>query len=258
MTISVTETALEKEAIGRCARPSRRLRVWLAWIYCVIFLISSAAFYALWYTDAFDDYVLSQLKLRNGTHSFKWWMYPPNKTKFKIYIFNYTNWNEFEAGKASKLHVQEIGPYIYNAPMNRTNVELHDNGTVTFQTKTAFEWIGGRFDNDTVLVPNVPLMFATAYVRDLSFAVRFVTNTVLSTLQEEPFIKETVNGFLWGYDTQLFHMAKPLMMLEQNIPFEKFGLMAGVRDYKYYKRNFIVASKRDYVFSDTDPGRNNK
>lgn len=235
MTISVTDTALdmEKKAIGR----SHRLHVWLAWIYCGIFLISSASFYTFWCTDAFNNYVMSQMELRNGTRTFDWWLRPPTRLKLKIYIFNYTNLNEFEAGQASKLRVQEVGPYVYRQTLSRQNVALHDNGTVTFQDKRVYEWTSGRFSNDTVMVPNVPLMFTTAYVRDMGFALRFFTNTVLSTLQEKPFINETVGGFLWGYDTHLFHMAKPLMMLERDIPFEKFGVMAAVREFNliYYK-----------------------
>ncbi|KYM81847.1 Scavenger receptor class B member 1 [Atta colombica] len=228
MTISMTDTALdiEKKAIGRCGRRSHRLRIWFTWIYCGIFLISSVGFYMFWYTDAINNYMLSFMELRNGTLIFDWWQCPPLKMKYKIYIFNYTNVDEFEANEVSKLHVQELGPYEYQETMSRTNVVLNDNGTISYQTKRSFEWIGGRPENDIVLVPNVPLMFTTAYVRDLSFAVRFVTNTVLSTLQEQSFINETVNGFLWGYDTQLFHMAKPLLMLQHDIPFEKFGLLA--------------------------------
>ncbi|KYN44674.1 Scavenger receptor class B member 1 [Trachymyrmex septentrionalis] len=225
MTISMTDTALdiEKKAIGRCARRSHRLRIW---IYCGIFLISSVGFYMFWYADVVNNYVLSSLELRNGTLIFDWWERPPLKMKYNIYIFNYTNVDEFEANEASKLRVQELGPYVYQETMSRMNVMLHDNGTITYQTRRSYKWIGGRPENDIVVVPNVPLMFATAYVRDLSFAVRFVTNTVLSTLQEQSFISETANGFLWGYDTQLFHMAKPLLMLQRDIPFEKFGMLA--------------------------------
>lgn len=231
MTISVTDTALdiEKKTIGHCARRGHRFRVLLAWIYCGIFLISFTGYYVFWYTDTFNNYVLSHMELRNGTRSFDWWQQPPLKMKYKLYIFNYTNVDEFESGEASKLRVQELGPYIYRETLTRMNVTLHDNGTVTFQTKRSYEWIGGRSATDTVIVPNVPLMFTTAYVRDLSFTVRLVTNTVLSTLQETSFIKETASGFLWGYDTSLFHMAKPLMMLERDVP-EKFGIMAMVRD----------------------------
>ncbi|XP_011865453.1 PREDICTED: scavenger receptor class B member 1-like [Vollenhovia emeryi] len=225
MTISVADLDMNKEAIGRCARRGHRLRFWIAWIYCGIFLISASVFYLFWCTDTFNDYVRSHMELRNGSRTFDWWQRPPFELKYRIYIFNYTNVDDFEAGVASKLRVQELGPYVYREKVSRTNVALHDNGTVTFQNKRSFEWAGGRVGNDTVVVPNVPLMFTTAYVRDLGFTVRFLTNTMLSALQEQPFIDLTADGFLWGYDTKLFEMSKSLMMFERDVPFEKFGMM---------------------------------
>ncbi|XP_072758541.1 scavenger receptor class B member 1 [Anoplolepis gracilipes] len=229
MTISVADTVasldIEKKAMKHCTRRNR-LHFWLAWIYCGMFLMSFACFYIFWYTDAFANYVFSQMELRNGSHVFEFWQHPPIQVEYRIRVFNYTNVKEFEAGMVKKLRVQELGPYVYRETKDRVNVVIHENGTMTFQEKRSYMWVGGRPDSDTVMVPNVPLMFATAFVRDLSFPVRFVTNTVLSTLQEQTFINETVNGFLWGYDNRLFHMVKPLMMLKRDIPFDKFGMLA--------------------------------
>ncbi|KAL6433397.1 hypothetical protein ACFW04_006503 [Cataglyphis niger] len=226
MTISVTDTALdiEKKAMKHCTRRNR-FHSWLTWIYCGTFLMSFASFYAFWYTDTFSNYVFSQMELRNGTRTFNLWQHPPIQIEYRIHIFNYTNVKEFETGRASKLRVQELGPYVYQEKKDRVNVVLHENGTVSFQEKRSFVWVGGRPDNDTIVVPNVLLMFATAFVRDRSFAVRFVTNTVLSTLQERSFINETAGGFIWGNDNRLFHMAKPLMMFERDISFDKFGIL---------------------------------
>lgn len=228
MTISVADTALiEKKAMKHCTRRNR-LHSWLIWIYCGIFLMSFASFYTFWYTDTFSDYVLSQMKLQNGTRSFDWWEHPPINLEYKIRIFNYTNVKEFEAGTASKLHVQELGPYIYREMKDRVNVMMHENGTVTFQEKRSYRWVGGRTD-DIVVVPNVPMMLAIAFVRDLSFPFRFGVNTVLSTLREQPFITQTAGGFLWGYDNRLFNMMRPLMILNGDISYDKFGMLASVR-----------------------------
>lgn len=247
MTISVADTALdmEKKAIERCARRSHRLRFWIVWIYGGTFLVSSAVFYLFWCTNTFNDYVLSQMELRNGTRNFEWWQNPPTKLQYYIYIFNYTNVDAFEKGAASKLQVQQLGPYIYQQTLSRTNVALHNNGTITFQNKSSYKWMGGRSDNDTIVVPNVPLMFTTAYIRDQTFTVRFLT--MLLTVQEQPFIKLTPDGFLWGYETSLFGMAKPLMMLKENT-LETFGLLATVRDFFNYEGFRIEKFRFQYFF----------
>lgn len=229
MTISVADTALdiEKKAIKHCTQRNRLHS--LIWIYCGIFLMSFTSFYTFWYTDTISDYVLSQLKLQNGSRSFNWWLHPPVDVEYKIYIFNYTNVKEFEAGTASKLRVQELGPYIYREMKDRVNVVMHENDTISFQEKRSYEWVGGRTDNDIVVVPNVPMMFVTAFVRDLIFPFRFGANTVLSTLQERAFINQTAGGFLWGYDNRLFNMMKPFMIFIGDVSYDKFGMLVPVR-----------------------------
>lgn len=225
MTLSVADTAfdIEKKAIKHCAQRNRHS--WLTCIYCGMFMMSFTSFYAFWYTDTFSDYVLSHLKLENGSRTFDWFQNPPIKVQYRIRIFNYTNVKEFEAGTASKLRVQELGPYIYQETKNRVNVVMHENSTVTFQEKRSYEWIGGRPENDIVVIPNIPLMFTIAFVRDLSFPLRFITNSLLASLRQRTFINETVGGFLWGYKTPLFDLAKPLIMLKENLSFDKFGLL---------------------------------
>lgn len=227
MTISVAETALDREAeaMKRCVWRTP-LRNWLTWIYCVVFLASFTGFYVFWYTNTYHGFLLTRMVLRNGTQVYDWWQDPPFNCTCNIYLFNYTNVDDFEAGRASKLHVQELGPYSYSEKTRRVNVMMHENGTVSFQLIKTYQWIGGRPEDDVIMVPNVPLMFATAFVRDLNFAMRFSLSTVLSTLQEKPFINVTAGGYSWGYDNPLFEMAKPLLMFQQDIPFDKFGLLA--------------------------------
>ncbi|XP_012233622.1 scavenger receptor class B member 1 [Linepithema humile] len=227
MTISVTDAALdmEKKAINRCTRRNP-FRSWPAWLFCIVFLTSFTGFYIIWCTNVYNNYLLSQMELRNGTNSFKWWLQPPFSLMYKIHVFNYTNVDKFESGVDEKLRVQELGPYIYAEKLNRVNVAMNEDDTVTYQDKRSYEWLSGSPEDDVVVVPNVPLLFATAFARDLSFPMRWVIRTTLQSLHERPFINETVGGFLWGYDTKLFDIAKPFMMLQRDIPFDKFGLLA--------------------------------
>ncbi|XP_029167333.1 lysosome membrane protein 2-like [Nylanderia fulva] len=237
MTISVTDTALdlERKAMKHYARRNR-LHILLTWIYCGLFLMSSMGFYVFWYTDVFSNYVLSNMKLTNGSRTFDWWQQPPVKLEYRIRVFNYTNVKEFEAGKVNKLRVQELGPYTYRETKSRVNVVMHENGTVTFQEERSFEYIGGRPEDDVVVVPNVPLMFVTAFVRDTSFMTRMGTNVMLAGFQEQTYVNVTVSDFLWGYEITFLKWLKPFM--KQDIPLEKFGLMAA----KKLNKNRITMS----------------
>lgn len=51
--------------------------------------------------------------IRNDSAKFPLWQKPPVKALYKTYIFNYTNHKSYENGIATKLKVQELGPYVY-------------------------------------------------------------------------------------------------------------------------------------------------
>jgi hypothetical protein len=51
--------------------------------------------------------------LENNTLSYSLWVRPPVAPLVAVYVFNYTNADEFEKGIHSKLVVEEVGPYVY-------------------------------------------------------------------------------------------------------------------------------------------------
>lgn len=57
--------------------------------------------------------VQQNLILKNGTLRFDAWYKVPVHANLRVYLFNYTNIEEFESGKDSKLKLQEVGPYTY-------------------------------------------------------------------------------------------------------------------------------------------------
>ncbi|XP_076238842.1 scavenger receptor class B member 1 [Calliopsis andreniformis] len=207
---------------------AKKKKTRVRWLYGLVGSASIAMFVIFWFTNVFRDAILSNLELRNGTPAFLLWQRPPVGLTFKIYIFNYTNLREFENGNASKLQVQEVGPYVYRETLNRVNVELHNNGTVTYQEKRSFRWVSGNSESDTVLVPNVLLMSTLAFLRNLPFAVQFPFNIFLSTLRAKSFLRLSAGEYLWGYEDNLFEVIKPLASLMHNLPYDKFGILAFV------------------------------
>ncbi|XP_014479621.1 PREDICTED: lysosome membrane protein 2-like [Dinoponera quadriceps] len=226
MTIPVTETALdlEKTAMARCARRSP-FRSWPAWLYFGVFLVSFGVFYIFWCTNNLHDYVQSQLLLRNGTEAMFMWQHPPVDVKTKIYVFNYTNVDDFLHYRADKLHVEEVGPYIYLQKKKRVNVTAgKNNDTLVFQEEKFYEWVGGRSEDDVIVAPNVPLLSSVAFVQDWNFAAHVGLTMMSTSLKKRPFIHERAGGFIWGYDDNFFNMVKPFV--QQITSVEKFGILA--------------------------------
>lgn len=220
---------MEKKSIARAIQKSlngetRRRRV--RWLYGFIALISVTMFILFWYTNIFHDTVLSNLELRNGTLSFLFWQKPPVNLEIKIYVFNYTNVREFESGNATKLKVEEIGPFIYRENLSRVNVKIHENGTITYQEKKTYQWISGKSENEKVIVPNVMLMSTLAFSRNLSYLLQIGLTMFLSRIRAEPFLELSVGQYLWGYEDELYEVAKRFSSLRSAFTLDKFGLLA--------------------------------
>ncbi|XP_076643032.1 scavenger receptor class B member 1 [Halictus rubicundus] len=196
------------------------------WLYGVAAFTSITMFVAFWFTNVFQNAILSNLELRNGTPAFRMWQRPPAGVLFHIYVFNYTNLDEFENGNASKLRVEQVGPFVYRESLSRVNVQLHDNGTVTYQEKRSFKWVSGEREDQTVVVPNVLLVSMMAFSRNLPYMAQMFLTVLLSSLRSELFLELPVGEYLWGYEDELFRMIKPYSSLKVNIPFDKFGILA--------------------------------
>ncbi|KAK9293680.1 hypothetical protein QLX08_011426 [Tetragonisca angustula] len=214
-------------AIERLTGGSQRRRG-RCWAYGFAALLSVATFVLFWCTSAFRDAILWNLELRNGSRAFLLWQRPPVGLQIHVYVFNYTNAREFESGTARKLRVQEVGPFVYRESLSRANVRLHENGTVTYQEKRSFQRISGLSERQNVIVPNVLLMSALAYSRDLNYLLQ-IGFTVMMTglkLRAKPFLELPVGEYFWGYEDELFEMAKRFLPLKQSLPYDKFGILA--------------------------------
>ncbi|XP_029051000.1 scavenger receptor class B member 1-like [Osmia bicornis bicornis] len=198
----------------------------IRWLYAFTASISVAIFILFWCTNVFHDAILSNLELRNGTPTFLYWQQPPVDLTVKVYVFNYTNLKEFESGNATRLRVQEVGPFVYQESLRRVNVQLHENKTVTYQEKRSYRWISGLSEDEIVIVPNVLLISALAKSRNLMYIMQIMLTTMLSSVGAKPFLELTVGEYLWGYEDELFEMAKLVAPAKQPIAYDKFGILA--------------------------------
>ncbi|XP_058800760.1 lysosome membrane protein 2-like isoform X2 [Phymastichus coffea] len=197
------------------------------WLLSSLVVLSLSLCAVSWLTEVFSDAIVSRLQLRNGSLSFAWWQHPTVRAVYRIHVFNYTNVEDFEAGRAAKLHVHEIGPYVYRETVARIKPKIADNlHEISYQEMRSYQWEGGSPDDEQLTVPNVPLFTAIAFARDMSFIAQLSLTAVLSTIRSKPFLKLPVHSYLWGYDDELFRLAKPLISWQQNIPYDNFGILA--------------------------------
>jgi len=58
-------------------------------------------------------FVFQRLKMMPGLPPYEWWKVPPDEVLLRFYVFNVSNSEEFLSGKATKLHMDEIGPFVF-------------------------------------------------------------------------------------------------------------------------------------------------
>ncbi|KAG5877695.1 hypothetical protein JTB14_018168 [Gonioctena quinquepunctata] len=196
---------------------------------CLLFLSSSIGTVILGFTDAFDNFVLSQSVMTNNSDSFKMWKNPTPKALYSIYIFNYTNVNEYQDGVERKLNVQEVGPYTYEENIERVNVQFIDEERISYQEKRSYKFLpnlsmGKQLDQ--VTVPNIPLISGSSIMKEQHIMARLAFSVTLKALDLHPFINLPADDFLLGYHDRLYELSKMLPSLQNAKSPEKFALLS--------------------------------
>jgi scavenger receptor class B protein 1 len=175
-------------------------------------------------------FVPQEVTLRNGSQSFGWWAKPPVVPMIKVYVYNVTNADEF-LNNGSKPVVDELGPYVYVEKWEKKNIRFHDNGTVSFNQEKIYtfdESLSAGFEDDVVVVPNIPMLSATSQSKHAARFLRLAMASIMDILKIKPFVEVSVGQLLWGYEDPLLKLAKDVVPKEQKLPYEEFGLMYNV------------------------------
>ncbi|KAF5276711.1 hypothetical protein FQR65_LT16238 [Abscondita terminalis] len=225
------ETEIVPEKASLCGREFNTRQLWVLAGLSLLFSTSCLCTGLMFGTDTFDTYLLSNLILSNASATYPIWKGPLIKTYVKVHVFNYTNVREYESRLHRKLRVEEVGPYVYEETLERVNVHFHQNGTVSYQEKRDHKYRKdlsvGRESNETVVVPNLPLLGAASLGKKSFYVTRVAMSTLLKGLRSKPFLDLEIDRFLWGYDDTLFTLAKSVLSFQKKLPFDRIGLLAG-------------------------------
>lgn len=214
-----------------CGHEFKTRHIWVLASLIILFACSFFGCIVLWFTNYFDIILLKNLELNNGSRAYESLINPDVESLVGVHIFNYTNVRDFEKGYADKLHVKDIGPYVFQETRKLVNPVFGDDGTLTFQESRSYKFMpelsNGRKQSDQIVVPNLPMLGTIAMVKDTYFMTRLTLATVLKGLDAKPFLKLPAHRFIWGYEDSFFTLVKNVLSFQhEQLPFEKFGLLA--------------------------------
>ncbi|KAK3921940.1 Scavenger receptor class B member 1 [Frankliniella fusca] len=218
----------------------------------VLMALAVAGSYLMWFTNVYENMIHAPMQYVEGSEFMSSWLSPPFGPTTKLYLYNYTNVEDFMAGRASRLRVQELGPYSYAETLEHVNVRFNDNDTMTFKEKRAYTFlpeISAGSEGDIIVVPNLPLICAIARVRDEPYVAQLGLRSALWASGGSPFNKLVVRDYLFGYNDTFYNMAKAAVEVATGGTLPKLGMLAprtGLSSNVYT----VATGRQDYNLQD--------
>nr|CAI5846185.1 unnamed protein product [Callosobruchus analis] len=166
--------------------------------------------------------------ISNKSNGFAMWKKPTPKPLYQIYLFNYTNVEDFMIGLDKKLNVEELGPYVYEESTEKVDIEFYDD-KVSFRLKKDYEFrpeLSKGRQSDQVTFPNLAVLTGAAMVQKQNYFARLGFAGILAGMDVKPFMTASAHSFIMGYDDKLFDMSKGFSRINNIETPDKMGLLA--------------------------------
>ncbi|CAB3257490.1 unnamed protein product [Arctia plantaginis] len=224
---------VKKQWSGLCwGKQPEKNYYFLIVLLSVTFVLSVIGTICFCFTNTINNAILSSMVIRNNSLAYNIWRRPNVQPLMKVHLFNYTNWEKVKRGEEKKLHVEEVGPYVYSQQLERVNI--HFNGDkLSFQERNRFTYLpndshGAHFDQ--VLVPNLPLLGLLAMAQNMDYLPRMAIYQAMMWKwsgidHPDPFVSLPVHRFLWGYEDSIMNVAKAYLSFKGQLKFDNFGLL---------------------------------
>lgn len=157
------------------------------------------------------------------------WIDPPMDLKLKVYVFNFTNPDEFLKGAKPKL--VETGPYVFTDDWYKEKIRWKNGDkSIEYNQLRSFKFVPseskGRL-RDMVTVPNIPMIAALRAMKDGTPLIRRAIGSILDVLNQERFVTLPVRKLLFGYSNPLLKLGRDVLPNEMKWPHATFGLFVG-------------------------------
>ncbi|XP_041984368.1 protein peste-like isoform X1 [Aricia agestis] len=186
---------------------------------------------ALAWNSIFEAVYNSQLALSPSSRSYREWVAPDVPLYLEIYLFNWTNPDDFPHQKPI---LAEVGPYRFREYRRHVNVSVYpNNGTIAYRTQRTWQ-----FDEDTseaslqdnITILNVIAASAAFRSRDWGFLKQKGLSLALAMFGHGMSVSKLAGELLFdGYEDPLIDLANslPPSALGGAPKVDRFGLFYG-------------------------------
>ncbi|XP_050668713.1 protein croquemort-like [Leptidea sinapis] len=183
--------------------------------------------------------------LTETSTSFGIWREIPIPMYLECYMFNITNVEEILAGKAAKISVQEVGPYVYRETHTKVDIEWNDNSTVTFYNERYWyyepEMSNGSL-SDLITSVNPIVVTIGHFMRHNHPILNIPVDAFLKMFHEHMFVTANVSKWMFdGIDDPVLTVIKTRFpKLPIDIPYDKFGWFYDRNGSKEFDGRFLM------------------
>ncbi|KAJ2947227.1 hypothetical protein O0L34_g16937 [Tuta absoluta] len=167
--------------------------------------------------------------MREGSFLFKMYEKPSYQLYCEVWIYNYTNTDEYIAGDAKVMKMHDVGPFRFQE--TRTNEDMQidkENGVLKIKPRITLKFLPeqsiAHYKDVAVNVPNIAfLAFNTLLADKAGMIGNMGAYATLSALGPKLFLNMTAEELLWGYNDPVVTAAHTI--LPGWIDFAKIGIM---------------------------------
>jgi len=156
---------------------------------------------------------------------------PVAQPQFKIFLFNFSNPEEFLEGEKPILN--EVGPYVYKEKFVRDDLKWLSDGRVSYVPKRIYKFFpkASRPNRqiDKITTVNIPMITALHQLRIGTQAQRNTINSLLDVLKQKSYQTLLVRHLIWGTKNPLIKLGRDIKPKSDptRYPYEKYGIFVG-------------------------------
>ncbi|XP_034101504.2 LOW QUALITY PROTEIN: protein peste [Drosophila albomicans] len=200
-----------------------------AWRLVIVILgvcfIAAGVYLLRNWIDIFTRMRGKEMALSPTSRAYPDWKVSPLPLNFDVYLFNWTNPEDFYVDSPRKPRFEQLGPYRFREQPDKVDIEWHNqNASVSFRKK-AFYYFDAAGSNgtlkDIVTSVNTVAHAAARRLDELSSFAKFVASATLSGIQE---VSETHTAEEWlfkGFIHPLVSLGK--FIRPEDVPYDRVG-----------------------------------
>lgn len=154
---------------------------------------------------------------------------PEKSASFKIYLFNFTNPEEFLDGAKPKL--DELGPYVYGEKYINDEMNWLSENEIEYIPKRLYKFKPRQSNGklmDEINAMNVPMFVALHQIKNGPSFVSRSFQRILERLKQTAFEKTTIRKIIWGQKNPLIRLGREIIRDPRfKYPYENYGMLVG-------------------------------